>query len=37
LPLLRCDGRLLWAAGIGLDADARAAPDEAGILPSVMA
>lgn len=35
LPLLWCDGRLLWAAGIGLDADARAAPDESGILPRV--
>jgi tRNA(Ile)-lysidine synthase len=35
LPLLWCDGRLLWAAGIGVDADARAAPDEPGILPRV--
>ncbi len=37
LPLLWCDGRLLWAAGIGLDADARAAPGEPGIVPRVMA
>jgi tRNA(Ile)-lysidine synthase len=37
LPLLWCDGQLLWAAGIGLDADALAAPDEPGIVPSVAA
>jgi tRNA(Ile)-lysidine synthase len=37
LPLLWCDGRLLWAAGIGLDADAQAARDEPGILPRVAA
>ncbi|MDT3707998.1 MAG: tRNA lysidine(34) synthetase TilS [Thiobacillus sp.] len=37
LPLLWCDGQLLWAAGIGLDADAQAAPDEPGILPVVVA
>lgn len=36
LPLLWCDGRLLWAAGIGVDADARAAPGEPGILPRVV-
>jgi tRNA(Ile)-lysidine synthase len=36
LPLLWCDGRLLWAAGIGFDADACAAPDEPGILPRVV-
>jgi len=35
LPLLRCNGQLLWVAGIGLDADARAAPNEPGIVPSV--
>jgi len=35
LPLLWCDGRLLWAAEIGVDADARAAADEPGILPRV--
>ncbi|HMM46468.1 MAG TPA: tRNA lysidine(34) synthetase TilS [Thiobacillaceae bacterium] len=35
LPLLWCDGRLLWAAGIGMDADAAAAPGEPGILPRV--
>ena len=37
LPLLWCNGRLLWAAGIGLDADALAAPDEPGIMPRVVA
>lgn len=36
LPLLRCNGQLLWAAGIGLDADALAAADEPGILPGVV-
>jgi tRNA(Ile)-lysidine synthase len=36
LPLLWCNGQLLWAAGIGLDADARASPDEPGLLPSVV-
>lgn len=36
LPLLWCDGRLVWAAGIGLDADALAAPGEAGVLPRVV-
>jgi len=35
LPLLWCDGRLAWAAGIGLDADLCAAPGEAGVLPRV--
>lgn len=35
LPLLWCDGRLAWAAGIGLDADLCAAPGEAGVLPHV--
>lgn len=37
LPLLWCNGQLLWAAGIGLDADASAAADEPGILPRVVA
>jgi tRNA(Ile)-lysidine synthase len=37
LPLLWCDGRLLWAAGIGFDADALAAPGESGIVPRVVA
>jgi tRNA(Ile)-lysidine synthase len=37
LPLLWCNGQLLWAAGIGLDADALAARDEPGILPRVLA
>lgn len=35
LPLLWCDGRLAWAAGIGFDADLCAAPGEAGVLPRV--
>ncbi len=35
LPLLWCDGQLVWAAGIGLDTDALAAPGEAGVLPRV--
>ena len=35
LPLLWCDGRLAWVAGIGLDADLCAAPGEAGVLPRV--
>ncbi|MHB0917066.1 MAG: tRNA lysidine(34) synthetase TilS [Thiobacillus sp.] len=35
LPLLWCDGRLAWAAGIGLDADLLASPGEAGLLPCV--
>jgi tRNA(Ile)-lysidine synthase len=35
LPLLWCDGRLLWVAGIGCDADALAEPGEAGLLPRV--
>ncbi len=33
LPLLFCDGELVWAAGIGVDAGFAAAPDEAGVLP----
>jgi len=37
LPLLWCDGQLRWAAGIGLDADALAAPGESGVLPRVVA
>lgn len=35
LPLLACDGRLVWAAGIGIDADWQAAPGEPGLLPRV--
>lgn len=35
MPLMWCDGRLVWAAGIGFDADLGAAPDEAGLLPHV--
>lgn len=35
LPLLWCDGRLAWAAGIGLDSDLAAAPGEAGVLPRI--
>ena len=33
LPLLLCDGHLVWAAGIGVDADFRAEPGEAGVSP----
>jgi len=36
LPLLWCGGHLVWAAGIGCDADARAAPGEAGLLPRIV-
>ena len=35
LPLLWCNGRLAWAAGIGLEADLLAASGEAGVLPRV--
>lgn len=35
LPLMWCDGRLVWAAGIGFEADLGAAPGEAGILPCI--
>ena len=35
LPLMWCDGRLAWAAGIGFEADLCAAPGEAGVLPHV--
>ncbi len=35
LPLLWCDGRLAWVAGIGFEADLCASSDEAGILPQV--
>lgn len=35
LPLLWCDGRLAWAAGIGLDADLLASPGDPGLLPRV--
>lgn len=37
LPLLWCNGQLLWAANIGPDADALAAPGEAGVRPLVVA
>jgi tRNA(Ile)-lysidine synthase len=36
LPLLWCNGRLLWAAGIGFDADALAASGDPGIVPRVV-
>jgi tRNA(Ile)-lysidine synthase len=36
LPLLWCDDRLAWVAGIGFDADLRAAPGEPGLLPCVV-
>lgn len=35
MPLMWCDGRLVWAAGIGFEADLGAAPDETGMLPHV--
>ncbi len=35
LPLLWCDGRLAWAAGIGFEADLCAAPGEAGVMPRI--
>ncbi|MHB0974869.1 MAG: tRNA lysidine(34) synthetase TilS [Thiobacillus sp.] len=35
LPLMWCDGRLVWAAGIGFEADLCASPGEAGVLPQV--
>jgi tRNA(Ile)-lysidine synthase len=35
MPVLWCDGRLAWAAGIGLDADLLAAPGEPGVLPRI--
>jgi tRNA(Ile)-lysidine synthase len=35
LPLMWCDGRLVWAAGIGFDADLSTAPGERGVLPRV--
>ena len=35
LLLMVCDGQLVWAAGIGIDADWQAAPGEAGVLPYV--
>jgi tRNA(Ile)-lysidine synthase len=37
LPLLWCNGQLLWAANIGQDADALAAPGETGLQPRVGA
>ena len=33
MPLLWCDGQLVWASGIGFDPDFLASPDEAGIIP----
>lgn len=33
LPLLWCDGQLVWVAGIGCDEQFAAAPGEAGMLP----
>lgn len=35
LPLMWCDDRLVWAAGIGFEADLCAVPGEAGILPHI--
>ncbi|MBT9591690.1 MAG: tRNA lysidine(34) synthetase TilS [Thiobacillus sp.] len=36
LPLLVCDGRLVWAAGLGVDADFKAGPGEAGVMPACV-
>lgn len=36
LPLLLCDGQLVWAARIGMDADYLAAPGEPGIQPECV-
>ncbi|HEY9098213.1 MAG TPA: tRNA lysidine(34) synthetase TilS [Thiobacillus sp.] len=36
LPLLVCDGQLVWAAGIGLHADCLAGPGDVGIMLSVV-
>ncbi|MBT9567762.1 MAG: tRNA lysidine(34) synthetase TilS [Thiobacillus sp.] len=33
LPVLLCNGALVWAEGVGMDADHLAAPDEPGISP----
>ena len=33
LPLMFCDGKLAWAAGIGVDCDFQAVKGEAGIVP----
>jgi tRNA(Ile)-lysidine synthase len=33
LPLLWCDGRLVWAAGVGFDADYLTRAEEHGIIP----
>lgn len=35
LPLLWCNGRLAWVAGIGFEADLRAAAGDPGVLPRV--
>jgi tRNA(Ile)-lysidine synthase len=35
LPLIWCDGRLAWAAGIGFEIELCAGPGEAGVLPQV--
>ncbi|MFN3544540.1 MAG: tRNA lysidine(34) synthetase TilS [Thiobacillus sp.] len=37
LALITCDGRLVWAAGVGIDADWRAARDEPGLVPQMVA
>ncbi len=34
LPLMWCDGKLVWAADIGIDANYQAAADEPGIVPT---
>lgn len=37
LPLLVCNGQLVWAAGIGMDADFRAGPEEKGVVLACVA
>ena len=36
LPLLLCDGNLVWAAGIGFDVDCLAEPGEPGLIPACV-
>jgi tRNA(Ile)-lysidine synthase len=33
LPLIFCDGKLVWAAGVGVDCAYRAAADEPSMVP----
>ncbi|MDR2240612.1 MAG: tRNA lysidine(34) synthetase TilS [Zoogloeaceae bacterium] len=36
MPLLWCDGELVWAAGIGIDSAWQCAPGEPGIVPEIV-